>query len=41
MFVQLVVYIYIKLKYERLAQKIPVTEAEVLSLKNKVANGGG
>lgn len=36
MLVQLVVYIYIKLKHERLAQKIPIAEAEVFSLKNQM-----
>lgn len=35
-FVQLVVYIYIKLKHERLAQKIPVAIAKVLSLENEM-----
>jgi hypothetical protein len=36
MFVQLVVYIYIKLKHERLAQKIPVASRKMAALEDKV-----
>jgi hypothetical protein len=36
MFVQLIVYIYIKLKHERLAQKIPVACGKVAALEDKV-----